>query len=519
MKKFLLNSLILTLPAIVIGGILALAGDLPNGARLFFLSLGGGALVYLAKFSPLPRFFGALAALWWASFLLHSIALSSTWFLYDSSADAYFIVQSIANTSLNETAEYAAQNAVFLALVAVCALGFCFAYYILVKNLLNPLSSATKLNAGLIFLCALAWISMPTRAVAPLFYWQSYAKSVVKFKAQTAKHALWHEIWRKNATQLGEFSQESQTIVLIISESLTSANLSVCGYARATSPRLAAHLGELRVFCDAYSAYPYTLGAITSMLTDASDYDRPPARSVLADAQAAGFKLFWLSNQDDAHIASLFGAFCDVAIYNNKRSGRASRAKDEELLPLFKAALSDAAPRKFIILHLIGSHPNYAARYPESFEIFPSDDAAAEAKVRDGLDRAGAGIWTRYARDKYDNSVVYQDFILENVLNSLKNDTATRRGLVFISDHGNEVGHERDFAGHSPNTRAGYRIPVVLWSDQTGFSAGLDERAIDATELGANLLYLMGLGKPVWTAPNYDWNASGLEFNGRRIQR
>jgi len=37
------------------------------------------------------------------------------------------------------------------------------------------------------------------------------------------------------------------------------------------------------------------------------------------------------------------------------------------------------------------------------------------------------------------------------------------RAWIYLSDHGQEVGHVSDRAGHSPNTASGYRIPAVIW--------------------------------------------------------
>ena len=36
---------------------------------------------------------------------------------------------------------------------------------------------------------------------------------------------------------------------------------------------------------------------------------------------------------------------------------------------------------------------------------------------------------------------------------------------MYLSDHGQEVGHVSDRAGHSPMTASGYRIPAVIWQD------------------------------------------------------
>jgi heptose-I-phosphate ethanolaminephosphotransferase len=38
--------------------------------------------------------------------------------------------------------------------------------------------------------------------------------------------------------------------------------------------------------------------------------------------------------------------------------------------------------------------------------------------------------------------------------------------LVYFSDHGQEVGHTKDFTGHSEEGEQGYTIPLFVWNNQ-----------------------------------------------------
>lgn len=166
-----------------------------------------------------------------------------------------------------------------------------------------------------------------------------------------------------------------------------------------------------------------------------------------------------------------------------------------------KNALADNAPKKLIVVHLIGSHPNYSARYTDKFKLFPTQDNAQEQPVQAQLTQINASSWTKNLRDEYDNSVAYQDWVFNNIFTMLKQDKAESRGLIFLSGHGNEVGHVKDFAGHSPTTQAGYRIPVVLWHNQLALPKGANQdKAIDATQLDDNLRFMIGLQDKTNTA-------------------
>lgn len=497
--------LLLLLPAALTGGLLALAGDPPNGLRLFALSLPGIFLVAAAA-----RHRGRLpvlaAWLWWLVFSATSAVCAASWILFDSSIDAYFIIQALADTTLQESIEFIRFHALELAFCTAALIGLISAYLFAALKILRKRAPDARVwqvfgkgwagktaLAAVLLLGTAGYALKPNRAKFPPVFWYGYHAKIQNFRNSMAEHGSWHNQWAASARQKGILPPTGrQTHVLVISESLTSFNTGICGYPRRTTPKLQARLGSLTVFCDAYSAYPSTISAMKAMLTDvpAGSPDAVPHESLLADAKQAGYKVFWISNQDDAYIASLFGSFADVSVFNNKRSGRSSFSKDEELLPYYRSALQDPAERKLIILHLIGSHPNYSARYPQAYARFPdSGHPDAEAQVAAELQRHGIGSWVRNLRNEYDNSVLYQDHIAAALLEMLQQaPEAGNRSFTFLPDHGNEVGHQTDYAGHSPATEAGYKIPVILWYDGIRPQGAVRGKPIDATQLDQEML-------------------------------
>lgn len=284
--------------------------------------------------------------------------------------------------------------------------------------------------------------------------------------------------------------------------------MGVCGYPRNTTPLISEQQQELMIFCRAYSRHATTIDAIKSMLTDLQDNPQDtPTQSVLAFAKTAGFKIFWISNQNDAYLSSLFGDFADVSIYHNKLGGRSSMSMDEEILPYVDDALTDTHHKKLIVVHLIGSHPNYSSRYPETFNRFPNDKQGLE-QINAQFDKYDIGLITKKHRDTYDNSVVYQDWIFHELFAKIKSNNSDVRSLTFLSDHGNEVGHEKDHAGHSANTEAGFQIPIILWQNKPMTTGVNHKDAIDASLLDNHLITLMGIEtktpQPVsWTDERY----------------
>lgn len=505
--------LCLTLPVWAVFIMPVWVGEWADAVRLLCLSLPGLWLGVLAVRRK-KRWLYVAAILWWLVFLTHSAVLASAWLIFDSSMDAYFVVQALANTTDTEVQEFLSSHLPrLLGFVVLLTLCLAVSFYGVGKWFRVCFPQRRKAETviwGLVLLLVLAAYAVkPNRALFPAIYWANYHSKMQAFRSETEKHQAWHRTWQqhaeKNVVLKPDFA-ERQTQVLVLSESINAFNLSVCGYPRETSPYLSQNQSELNVFCRAYSRYPSTVSAVRSMLSDAAEGEA--RQSVLAAAKVAGFKIFWLSNQDDAYLSSLFGSFADQAVYRNKRSGRSSSAKDEGLLPDYQAALEDPAPRKLIILHLIGAHPNYSERYPEKFKRFPSDEVGS-SEVAEQLAQAGAGFWVSELRDEYDNSVFYQDWLLSEWISRLKQQQLPHAGLLYVSDHGNEVGHERDHAGHSPGTEAGYRVPLVIWRSQGKVEEVNRDALIDTGMLTPNLLEMMGISDQsisshsLWLDPKY----------------
>lgn len=262
------------------------------------------------------------------------------------------------------------------------------------------------------------------------------------------------------------FGPEKNTFVFVIGESTSRFNWSLYGYARKTTPALDAMRDELIVFKDVISAGGSTVPSMERMLTGATMRDRSAflkEPDVLLLAQAAGYKVFWLSNQNDRRISRLFADTADSTVFIN-RGDAESVPLDEELVPEFEKALADPAPRKFIILHPMGAHPKYDRRVPERFNAFID----VEDEVEQKMEELGRVFIIRNARASYDNAMLYQDGWLADLIHRLgahaeKDDSCAR--FLYVSDHAQEVGHTRDFIGHDAVSFVGYAVPMFYWQN------------------------------------------------------
>jgi heptose-I-phosphate ethanolaminephosphotransferase len=272
--------------------------------------------------------------------------------------------------------------------------------------------------------------------------------------------------------------EAQRTVLWVIGESTNRNNMSLYGYQRATTPRLNAMRDELLVFEDVISSNSATVDSLIKMLTPASlakpnEWVRKP--DILQLAEAAGYKRFWLSNQaaNDGWLG-LVAEEADTLRYINYGNGRGENNIDGNLLPYIDAALADPAPKKFIVVHLLGAHPTYDMRYPDDFARFNGlDDSVAV-----GMKASGRSFWIRQQRDEYDNAILYGDYVLSEILRRVRTSCAGKPAtLLFNADHGQEVGHFRDHAGQSPVDTSGYEIPVLLWKNAAARDGGEQDPA------------------------------------------
>ncbi|RPH40389.1 MAG: sulfatase, partial [Burkholderiales bacterium] len=90
-------------------------------------------------------------------------------------------------------------------------------------------------------------------------------------------------------------------------------------------------------------------------------------------------------------------------------------------------------------------------------------DAVARAMAAEGRP-----FWIRRARDHYDAALRHHDRIVARSFEQTRASAGDGRYVawMYLSDHGQEVGHEIDHAGHSAHTAAGFRIPAVVWQSR-----------------------------------------------------
>ncbi|WP_435606070.1 phosphoethanolamine transferase CptA [Pseudomonas knackmussii] len=258
-----------------------------------------------------------------------------------------------------------------------------------------------------------------------------------------------------------------RTLVLVLGESTTREHMHLYGYDRETTPNLdalAASDRNLAVFKDVVSPRPYTIEVMQQALTFGDE--QHPDRfltdpSLINLMKQAGYKTFWITNQQTMTkrntMLTTFSQQTDEQFYLNNQRNQNARQYDDVVFAPFEKVLKDPAPKKFIVVHLLGTHMDYRYRYPDEFARF-NDRKGMPSGLSD--DQA-------QTYNFYDNAVLYNDFVVSNLIKRYAG-TDPNGFLLYLSDHGEEVfssgKHDRLGRNENSPTRPMYTIPFMVWT-------------------------------------------------------
>lgn len=276
--------------------------------------------------------------------------------------------------------------------------------------------------------------------------------------------------------------------VLVIGESARYASFQINGYERETTPLLKQTEGLLS-FTSAIAPATVTLMSVPVLLTPARAHrvtraTREP--SVISVFRAAGYHTVWLSTQRHHGRFDTACSVFSVDAHESKflsgelaaGSGVYTTALDGELLAPLRAAVERGDPKLLIVVHTMGSHQNYGDRYPPEFNVFPSQPAAVEP---DHIDGSYSEAQITNLTNAYDNSIRYTDWVLHQVIETLRATHAVS-SLIYLSDHGQNTGRSPvlPFA-HGSMTPDVLHVPMLVWLSPEYRSARADHtRAIES---------------------------------------
>ena len=276
------------------------------------------------------------------------------------------------------------------------------------------------------------------------------------FKRRTAKRDISNINYRAAKKNKGE------TYVIAIGETLNKHHMQIYGYPRETTPMLASEK-DLLVFNNTYSNHILTGLVLSKAFTASSQYNGTKwyeAVSIMDIFQTTEVRTAWLTNQD------LYGAWLGIGILLGKQADHylhmgnvfsGTLHVDGDLLPHVERILTeDTQDNRVIFVHLMGNHEDFCVRYPPAY-----------ARYRGKLDLAVHGDLAhtitshRQRINCYDNSVLYNDYIVSTIMAMVKQRQGIN-GFVYFSDHGIDLLADEIKLAHN-FTYEMVSIPMVMW--------------------------------------------------------
>ena len=280
-------------------------------------------------------------------------------------------------------------------------------------------------------------------------------------------------------------SDTRDVCVLFIGESVRGDRFSLLGYERETNRFTAS---------DSVKAYPaiasatYTRAGVKAIL-EARDETR--LYEILPNyLQRAGAEVVWRTHnwgEPPVHTSKYY-TFNDL----KDRYPRADARYDGLLLEGLREEIEASDSTKlFIVIHAYTNHgPSYNTNYPSEFEVFTPVCSTVEMSKTSPEELNNA----------YDNSIVYTDYLMHQVIEVLRSVEDRRSMMLFVSDHGESLGENNLYMHGVPLSmapREQLEIPLVLWTSAPDLSCK-DLPAVGQHHVFHTVLRFFGIESPVF---------------------
>lgn len=267
-------------------------------------------------------------------------------------------------------------------------------------------------------------------------------------------------------------SYRSPDIVLIIGESYNKHHSELYGYNKPTTPKQKRRARSRRLvpFTDVVSPWNLTSFVFKHLFSlysvgDKGEWCDYPLFPELF--RKAGYHVTFITNQflpkARQEVYDFSGGFFlnDPILNQAQFDTRNDRLHifDEDLLNDYETLKKDRKAHNLTIFHLMGQHVSYRIRSPKDRKRFTGND----------YDRPELGEKSKQNLAEYDNAVLYNDSIVDQILKRFEHEEAI---VIYVPDHGEEVygpGAEHFFGRmHSTEitarlAREEFEIPFWIW--------------------------------------------------------
>ena len=348
---------------------------------------------------------------------------------------------------------------------------------------------------------------------------------------QLADHQIDQLEAASQKVKIDSCSYRVPNIVLIIGESYNKHHSQLYGYNMPTTPRQVALAkeGSLIPFSDVVAPWNLTSYVFKNILSlqavgEQEEWcDKPLFPEVF---RKAGYHVTFITNQFQSKAGEEVYDFSGGFFLNNPelskkqfdtRNTRTYRF-DESILKEYDRLKKEDTDHNLVILHLMGSHVMYKARYPQGTRKFLKENM---------YDRPELTKKQRMILADYDNSVIYNDSIVAAVTERFKDKDAV---VIYMPDHGEEMFDGKPYVyGRMHSADIDYRlarnemeIPFWIWGSPKyrenhpyGWAAiqQAKDRPMMTDVLPHLLMYFGGINSPLY---HEEYNIVSPAYNTKR---
>ena len=348
-----------------------------------------------------------------------------------------------------------------------------------------------SISLTLLFLLTLAfanasnwlWIDKNSKTLGGLAMPWSYAVNIPLFYIHQFKKNE-KEILLPDATIK---DNQKSVVILVIGESARSENFSLYGYPKNTNPLLS-KIPNVSHF-NATSDATYTTAGVKSIVEHENTdelYEILPNYLYRNNVDVIWRTTNW--GEPPVHIKNYQNR--EALMPNCKGDGC---DYDGILLSGLKEQILASKKNKIlIVLHTSTSHgPTYSKKYPAQFEIFKPVCNSVELGNCSHTELVNA----------YDNTIVYTDYLLANVIEDLKQLQEYKSAMIFVSDHGESLGENNLYMHGLPRSIAPkqqYEIPFIVWTSDNSARQMKPNKILTQNYVFHSVLNFLNIQSPVY---------------------
>ncbi len=269
-----------------------------------------------------------------------------------------------------------------------------------------------------------------------------------------------------DAKQIAATSSKPKLMVLVVGETVRADHINLNGYARNTMPLLS-NTKDIYSYKDVSSCGTSTAYSVPCMFSysgqDKFDVDMAGYHeNVLDTLHKQGVNVVWRDNNSSSK------GVADRVIFEDYKTEVINpecdvECRDVGMLKDFEKLITPSKEAKakdtLLVLHQMGNHgPAYYKRYPKEFEVFKPTCLSNELSKCD----------TQSVINAYDNAIVYTDYFLHNIIETLKPyEQDYDVVMIYLSDHGESLGENNIYLHGLPYKiapKAQKHVPVIVWS-------------------------------------------------------